>query len=332
MRTLAVVNQKGGCGKTTTAINLAAVLARGGARTLIVDMDPQGHCAAGLGIPESSIECSVAEALLADPATFDPGSLLWEVSRNLRLAPASLQLAALESAGGGLASRPDRDLRLSRLLARLAAEADWCIIDCPPTIGLLTFNALRAAGEALVPVETGFFALRGAERQVGTIQALAPRLGREIPIRMLPSMHRGEAKVAAEVLAALARRFPDLLLPVIIREHEVLREAASFGQAAVEFAPESAAHEDFRQLAEWLHQHPVPPVDLEAATAAGAAVPPRAVNASVAALLDPPEGGAAAEPPRTSQRAAELVARMRVPPGSAEAAQPAPPSIEGVAP
>jgi chromosome partitioning protein len=173
MRTIAIVNQKGGSGKTTTAINLAAAFAERGERVLLVDMDPQGHCAAGLGVPESRIEFGLAQALLCEPpGGSDPLGWLWEVSRGLRLAPCTVALAGLESARGGLASLADRDRRLARFLERVAPNFDRCVIDCPPTIGYLTFNALRAADEALVPVETGYFALRGAERQIATIGAL----------------------------------------------------------------------------------------------------------------------------------------------------------------
>ena len=146
MRTIAIVNQKGGCGKTTTAINLAALCAQRGLRTLLVDMDPQSHCAAGLGVPESRIEYSIGDALLADlSAAFDPGPLVWEVARNLHLAPSTVMLSALEAPGGGLHQLPDKDRRLENLLAAIKDKYDRCLIDCPPTIGLLTYIALRAA-------------------------------------------------------------------------------------------------------------------------------------------------------------------------------------------
>ena len=164
MRTIAIVNQKGGCGKTTTAINLAAVFAHRGLRTLLVDMDPQSHCATGLGVPDEQIKPSIGDALLAaDSENLDVASHVWEVAGNLDLLPSTMRLAGLEAPGGGLHELPDRDRRLALLLARMEDRYDRCLIDCPPTIGLLTFNALRAAREALIPVEPGFFSLRGAE-------------------------------------------------------------------------------------------------------------------------------------------------------------------------
>ena len=257
MRTIAIVNQKGGCGKTTTAINLAAVLARRGLRTLLVDMDPQSHCAAGLGVPEERIDFSVSEALRAEmPERIDPARLLWPVARNLALAPSTVRLAAAEAPGGGLHTLADRDRRLERLLERMAADFDRCIIDCPPTIGLLTFNALRAARHVLVPVETSYFALRGAQRQWETIRKVVEHLGRPMRCTLLPTMHRAPdqegAVLSGEVLASLRERFGVHVAPVVIHLHEALRQAASMGQSVVEFAPESDACADHERLADWL--------------------------------------------------------------------------------
>ncbi len=308
MRTVAIVNQKGGCGKTTTSINLAATLAAQGLRTLLVDIDPQGHCAAGLGVPEDRIETGLAEAMLAEPVGGDqPEQMLWEVARNLKLAPSTIALAGLEAARGGLAAVADRDARLAKLLDRLADRFDWCVIDCPPTIGLLTFNALRAADEALVPVETGYFALRGSERQVATIEAMAARIGRPLPLRILPTLHRPEAKLASDLHAAIQRRHGAATLPVSIREHESLREAAGFGQPITEYAPGSPACEDFLRLVQWLVANPVECTRQQ----------PHAVYHS------PPAETEVAEP-AINPRVADLLARMRAHAGFS--AEPVPPS------
>lgn len=267
MRTIAIVNQKGGCGKTTIAINLAAELARRGHRTLLVDMDPQSHCAAGLGVPESSIEKSLADALPADlmlPATTN--GLVWEVSRNLDLLPSTMRLAGLEAAGGGLHQLPDKDLRLARLLSVLhrrrdtgasrpddaGGAYDWCLIDCPPTIGLLTYNALRAAGEAIIPVETGYLAFKGAEKQWMTIERLVGRIGRPLRAHLVATLHDAGLDLANQILASLRREFRDDMAPVVIESHNEIREATSFGQPVIEFAPSSRAARQFAQLAEWL--------------------------------------------------------------------------------
>ncbi len=257
MRVLAIVNQKGGCGKTTTAVNLAAVLARDGARTLLVDLDPQSHCAAGLGVPDLSLDRTIGDAMLADHAQPPhPDDHLWEVGRNLRLAPSNVGLAALEAPNGPLAQRYDRDRRLARVLAAWQDEFDWCVVDCPPTIGLLTYNALRASDLVLIPVETGFFSLKGAEKQIRTIESIVARFGRDIPYRLLPTLVNESRALSRDVVAALGRRFPEALLPVAIREHEELREAASYGQSVCEFAPGGEAERDFESLARWLAANP----------------------------------------------------------------------------
>jgi chromosome partitioning protein len=325
VRTIAIVNQKGGCGKTTTAINLASLYARRGLRTLLVDMDPQSHCAIGLGVPESRIEYSIGDALLADPARgFDASGLLWEVARNLSLAPSTMMLSALEAPGGGLHQLPDKDRRLERLLQRLASNFDRCLIDCPPTIGLLTFNALRAAREALIPVETGFFALRGAEKQWNTIQRIIAHIDRPIACHLLATLHKPQSQLAGNILAALRRQFAGQIVPVIIREHEELRAAASFGQPVMEYAPNSAACADFEALADWLDEHgTAPPTQIEVMPAQVMPVVtarPALVTGnhqvpsctSAAASLGPRtyEAAPAAAPHTPGSRAAELARRV----------------------
>ncbi len=271
MRTIAIVNQKGGCGKTTTAINLAAVFAHRGLRTLLVDMDPQSHCATGLGVPDEQIKTSVGEALLnADSEDLDVASVVWEVAGNLDLLPSTMRLAGLEAPGGGLHELPDRDRRLAVLLARLDDRYDRCLIDCPPTIGLLTFNALRAAREAIIPVETGFFSLRGAEKQWRTIRQLVERIGRPIACHLVPTLYNQDSALATDILSALRRQFAGQVIPVVLHEDEVVREATSFGQPVIEYAPQSRARDDLEKLADWLEDHPPHPgVQIEVVQGAG---------------------------------------------------------------
>ncbi len=157
MRTIAIINQKGGCGKTTTSINLAACLARLGQKSLLVDFDPQGHCGVGLAVPEDQIERTILDTLIEerDGRVSKVGEIVWQIASNFDLAPSNIRLAAFEQIFAG---RPGRDDRLRAALAPVGGNYDWCIIDCPPSVGLLTFNALRACDEVIVPVETGFSA------------------------------------------------------------------------------------------------------------------------------------------------------------------------------
>jgi chromosome partitioning protein len=257
MRTIAIVNQKGGCGKTTSAINLAGVFAASGYKTLLVDMDPQSHCAAGLAIPEQRIDVQIGDAMasVGTNREVDMERLLWRVSRNLDLAPSTMKLATIEAARGELAGKSDAESRLSKVLHRLGNKHDICFIDCSPAIGLLTYNALAAADEVIIPVETGFFSLQGATKQVNTIRSLAKRLGAAPVYRLLATLHNPDSALACELLEELKRRFPGKVVSQVIRFDQRLRESASFGQPIIEYAPDSSGAEDYRGLAQWLAEN-----------------------------------------------------------------------------
>lgn len=254
MRTIAILNQKGGCGKTTTAINLSAVMARMGRRVLLIDMDPQSHCALGLGVPENRIELDVTDALLNAGASrpIDASRLLWRPVRNLDLIPSRMRLAGLEAAKGGLADAPDREQRLKKSLDPMRRQYDVAVIDCSPSIGLLTYNALVAADMVVIPVETGYFSLQGATRQAGTIRTLAKRLGVAPAIWMLATMHDAGNAVATDLLDELHRRFKGRVVPLVVRRDPNLREAASFGQPVGDYAPGSEGAEDYKRLGNWI--------------------------------------------------------------------------------
>lgn len=252
MRTIAIVNQKGGCGKTTTAISLSGALAAQGTRVLLVDMDPQSHCAAGLAIPEAHIENDVGDAMLADdPAKLDLSKLLWRIGRNLDLVPSRMKLAGLEASRGGLANLEDKDQRLAKVLGSIDGY-DLAIIDCSPSIGLLTYNALCAADEVLIPVEMSYFAQQGASRQVATLRSLGQRLGRHAKHWIVPTIHEPEAALPRELLEQLRSRFGSQVCPTVIHKDEKVKEAATFGRPVGEYAPQSQAARDYSELAHWL--------------------------------------------------------------------------------
>jgi chromosome partitioning protein len=316
-----VINQKGGCGKTTTAINLAAAFAALDQRVLLVDMDPQSHCALGLAVPEQQIEHHVGEAMLHDePGAVDHDELIWQITNRLDLIPSTVALAGVERK---LAEAPDRDLRLARVLSPLRGRYDMCVIDCPPSIGLLTFNALRAAGEVLIPVETGYFALKGASRQVATLRVMSRQCGHAVHVHVLPTMYDTRLRMGREIVHDLQRQFGDAVLPLAIHYNSKLKEAASFGTPINEFDPASRGSQDFEKLAAHLlgHVPPSPEMVMPHQMSDNQAVvdaADRALGASraISSHPNPMPNRADALPvptpmPTASDRASELVHRAR---------------------
>ncbi|MEN6335509.1 MAG: AAA family ATPase [Phycisphaerales bacterium] len=249
MRTVAIVNQKGGCGKTTVSINLASALAELGKKVLLVDMDPQSHCAVGLAVPEEQIEQSIYDVLISrsrnEPIRLT--EILWQIGENLELAPASIDLSAFEQQMAGIA---DRETSLKTVLDEIKDEYDFAVVDCPPAVSLLTFNALRASTDVVVPVETGYFALHGLSKQLETLGVLCKRCQQNVSVRVLASMYDIRTKMAREILAELRSHFGDRMFRTVVNFNTRIKEASSFGQPINEYDPASKGQQDFHQLAQ----------------------------------------------------------------------------------
>lgn len=249
MRTIAVVNQKGGCGKTTVSINLASALADLGKKVLLVDMDSQSHCAVGLAVPEEQIEQSIYDVLISksrgEPMRLT--EILWQIGDRLELAPASIDLSAFEQQMAGVA---DRECCLKGVLEDVQNDYDFAVVDCPPAVSLLTFNALRAATDVVVPVETGYFALHGLSKQLETLGILCERCQQQVSVRVLASMYDIRTKMAREILAELRSHFANRMFKTVVNFNTKIKEAASFGQPISEYDPASKGQQDFRTLAQ----------------------------------------------------------------------------------
>ena len=248
-RIIAVANQKGGVGKTTTTVNLGAALAEQDHRVLVIDLDPQGNATTGLGINSRELDHSIYDVLLNDVDLEDciePTSVL-----NLFLAPASLDLAGAEIE---LVSVMSRETRLRRAIEQVASDYDYVLIDCPPSLGLLTVNALAAAGEVMVPIQCEYYALEGLGqlmRNVDLVQRnLNPRL--ELSLIVLV-MYDGRTKLGEQVATEVREHFGERVCRNVIPRNIRLSEAPSYGQPITVFDSSSKGAVAYRELAREVH-------------------------------------------------------------------------------
>lgn len=257
MRVIAVVNQKGGCGKTTTTVNLAGALAADGSRVLVVDLDPQAHATLALGFDPEELDQNLYE-ILAEPAGVRQlEEVIVSASEGLDLAPSSIVLSALEQKLAG--ERHDsRTERLSVALENLPPYYDYVLIDCPPNVGLLTFNALRASREVIIPLEMSFFAVDGVHKLLETVALLNDRIGHEIAVRILPTLYDGRTRYARQTLGDVRELFKDLCFDTVIRLNVKLREAARAGKPMSLYAPRANGARDYAALAIEVEASPPP--------------------------------------------------------------------------
>ncbi len=251
MPTIAVVNQKGGSGKTTTVINLGAALALEGAKVLVVDLDPQGSASSWLGCEETESDRGIWDVLVNQKSlrsVVEPTPV-----KGVELARFSSFLVGLDVA---LASQPGKGTRLRDAISDLTDPGwDYILVDCPPTLGMATINALAAAERALVTVEAHVLALRGVAQLWQTLETVRERLNPSLGIAgILICRFDARTRHAKEIRASLVERFGNLVLPTVIRENVRLAECPSFHQSIHQYAPRCTGSEDYRKLAEQLAQ------------------------------------------------------------------------------
>ena len=244
-KVIAITNQKGGVGKTTTSVNLSACIANSGKKVLLIDMDPQGNASSGLGIDKDSLELCIYDVLINGMTMNDV--IVPTALKKLKIAPASIDLAG---AGVELVNLPKREHILKKALKEIRDDYDFIFIDCPPSLDLLTLNALTATDGVLIPIQSEFYALEGVSQLINTVNLVKKSLNEKLEIEgVLLTMFDGRTKLSIQVADEVKKFFTTKVYKTIIPRNVRLSEAPSYGEPIIIYDPRSKGAEVYMKLA-----------------------------------------------------------------------------------
>lgn len=245
-RIISIINQKGGVGKSTTAVNLSAALSSKGKKVLLVDFDPQGNSTSGFGIEKEELEQCVYDALIHNVSAED---LIHNTDcERVFVIPATIQLAGAEIE---LVSAMARETRLKELLAPVQNEFDYIFIDCPPSLGLLTINALAAADSVLIPIQCEYYALEGVTKLLESMRMVKERINRSLDVfGVLMTMYDSRTSLANQVVDEVRAYFGDKVFDTLVPRTVKISEAPSFGMPVIEYAPSNKGAISYLSLAD----------------------------------------------------------------------------------
>jgi len=283
MRTITIANQKGGCGKTTTAINLAAALGRNGRRVLLIDLDPQAHASLGLNVESQDSIYNVISRLT--PRKLRLENIIQRIENSFDIVPSNILVGTLEQE---LADEIGRELKLSEVIATIKEKYDYILIDCAPSLGILTVNALRASDELIIPVETSRFSIQGVEHLLDIVTLVHDRLNHAIQCRVLITMFDSRLRHSFAMLETFRQKFSELLFDTIVHTNVKLKESAVLGQTVAVYDKYSRGTKDYYTLSKEI-------ICAEKKQASAAQTPASQQPVPAQAATSPASGGASVE-------------------------------------
>lgn len=247
MKVISIANQKGGCGKTTSAINLAAALSRNGKKTLLIDLDPQAHASLGLNLENQDSMYNVISRLT--PRKLNILDIIKPVEDSFDIVPSNILVGTLEQE---LADEIGRELKLVEVIAAVQDNYDYILIDCPPSLGFLTINAIRASHEVYVPVETSRFSMQGVDHLMDIVNLIRDRLNHPVDYKILITMFDSRLRHSFSMLSQIREKYSDVLCDTIIHVNVKLKESAVMGQTVLQFDKYCRGSKDYMSLAKEL--------------------------------------------------------------------------------